>query len=213
MVGDDDSLPGPRSNDAVSTSTSYTKNPKGKYGFYQHQHHSRKTIASDDQGSIDIRDLGVQRNWLARFLNIKPATYTMCFNTSRGRARVELTRLLRSWKMYGVCEVVADKQRGLVFGRLAADNCRCPPLTLLCDAITDTLADLRLKEVAFVCQLFVVLEQGERANLSIARFTQRKGAASSFRIVVAKVEDLLMGKGLMVSDANKRREMEDVLNG
>lgn len=59
----------------------------------------------------------------------------------------------------------------------------------------------------------MVLERDERANLAIARFTQRKGAASSFRIVTAKVEDVLASKGLMVNDAQKRRDMEDVLHG
>lgn len=128
LLGDDDSASSVRSNGVQSTVTSYTKNAIDHRSLYKHQQAGGSRITTTEEaGSIDIRNLGVQRNWIARFLNIKPAMQVMCFNTSRGRARVELVRLLRSWKAYGICDVVSDKERHLVFGRLAADNCELFP--------------------------------------------------------------------------------------
>ena len=72
---------------------------------------------------------------------------------------------------------------------------------------------MRIKEVSFVAQLFVVLERGRHANLCIARFIQRKGAASSFRVVVAKIEQIMKKKGFIVDDPVKKREMEGMLVG
>lgn len=43
------------------------------------------------------------------------------------------------------------------------------------------------------------------------RFTQTKGAASSFRKVVETVEDVFAGKGLLVEDEEKRKGMEAIL--
>ncbi|KAB8337240.1 hypothetical protein FH972_021542 [Carpinus fangiana] len=150
---------------------------------------------SEAQKRIENRDLGVQQNWLARFFNIKPASKVMCFSRGRGVARQELVRLLRSWRMYGMKDVVLDRGRNLIWGRLASPNY------------------LGIKEVQFVIELFVVLEHGRRAHLSLARFTQRSGAASSFRKVVDTVDVVLKGKGLLVEEGVRRREMEAILLG
>ncbi len=72
---------------------------------------------------------------------------------------------------------------------------------------------LGIKEVSFVAELFVVLEHGRRAQLCMARFTQRKGAASSFSRVVDTLEVVLKGRGLLVEEAEKTREMEGILGG
>jgi len=58
-----------------------------------------------------------------------------------------------------------------------------------------------------------VLEHGRRANLSIARFTQTKGAASSFRKVAEAVENVFGARGLLVVDEAVKRGMEGVLMG
>ena len=73
------------------------------------------------------------------------------------------------------------------------------------------MIDLRIKEVSFVVQLLVVLENGRYANLCIARFVQRKGAASGFRVAVAKIEQTMQRKGFIVMDPIRRREMEEML--
>lgn len=137
----------------------------------------------------------MSQNWLARFLNIKPTTKILSFSCGRGRARQEIVRLLRSWKAFGIRDVVLDRQRNLVFARLGSKN------------------HLNLREVSFVVEMYVMLERGQRANLSICRFTQRKGAASSFRRILEAVETHLTVKDVLVKDKQARQEMESVLAG
>ncbi|KAL9089701.1 MAG: hypothetical protein Q9159_002429 [Coniocarpon cinnabarinum] len=168
---------------------------KRKYrGFYKHAQATRSRIASHGV-SEEHRSLGIQRNWLERFFNIKPASQAMCFQVGRGKIRTELVRLLTSWHTYGITDIDWSRESNLIFARVAADNY------------------LRMKEVAFVVQLFVVLENGKRNRLSVARFIQRKGAASSFRMVVGRIEGVLQNKGLIVMDGVKKREMEEMLVG
>lgn len=71
--------------------------------------------------------------------------------------------------------------------------------------------DLKIKPVSLVIELFAVLEHGRRANLCLARFTQTKGAASSFRKVVDIVEDVFRAKATLVEDAGKMEAMCEVL--
>ena len=61
--------------------------------------------------------------------------------------------------------------------------------------------------------MFVVLEHGRHAGLCLTRFTQRKGAASSFRKVVDTVETMMSGRGLLVEDEERKQEMEMILQG
>ncbi len=56
-----------------------------------------------------------------------------------------------------------------------------------------------------------MLEHGRRANLSVARFTQTRGAASSFRKVVDALETRLASKGLLVEDEGRRKEISEVV--
>lgn len=72
--------------------------------------------------------------------------------------------------------------------------------------------DLKIKPVSFVVELFVVLEHGRRANLCLARFTQTRGAASSFRKVVDIVEDVCRTKTMLVEDPEKQTTMMEVLD-
>lgn len=58
-----------------------------------------------------------------------------------------------------------------------------------------------------------MLEHGRRAHLSLARFTQRSGAASSFRKVVDTIDVVLKGKDMIVVDEVRKREMEAILLG
>ena len=58
-----------------------------------------------------------------------------------------------------------------------------------------------------------VIEHGKRPHLSIARFTQERGAASSFRKVVETLEQVLRYRGMLVSDDRKVRMMIKTLNG
>jgi hypothetical protein len=134
-----------------------------------------------------------QGNWLARFLHIKPLSRTLCFQIGRGRARAELVRLLRDWQRHGVRDVVFNRKTNVVHFRVDKTNL------------------LAIKPVSVVCELFVVLEHGRRAQLCIARFTQTRGAASSFRKVIDTVEDIFLGRSMLVEDEEKKKGMAEVL--
>jgi serine/threonine-protein kinase HSL1 (negative regulator of Swe1 kinase) len=69
-----------------------------------------------------------------------------------------------------------------------------------------------MKEVAFACEVMKVIEHGKRSHLSIARFTQELGAASSFYKVVETLETVLKCRGMLVADDRKRRMMIKTLN-
>jgi serine/threonine-protein kinase HSL1 (negative regulator of Swe1 kinase) len=69
-----------------------------------------------------------------------------------------------------------------------------------------------MKEVAFACEILTVIEHGKRSHLSIARFTQEKGAASSFYRVVETLQNVLKSRGMLVSDERKKRMIIKTLN-
>lgn len=69
-----------------------------------------------------------------------------------------------------------------------------------------------MKPVSVVVELFVVLEHGRRAQLSLARFTQAQGAASSFRRAIQEVEVTLDARGLLVEDEAKKAAMAEILS-
>lgn len=173
-----------------STKTAFSNSDRGNLTTFRQ---TRRDHAIEDTSRADPRDMGVQQHWLARFLHIKPATRVTCFQTTRGRALGQIVRLLDNWRVHGIRDVLVDKAHNLIFGRLDAVNA------------------LGLKEVDFVIELFVILQQGRRKGLSIARWTQRKGAASSFRRVVQEVEARFESKNLLVKDKSARKEMEVLL--
>jgi serine/threonine-protein kinase HSL1, negative regulator of Swe1 kinase len=74
--------------------------------------------------------------------------------------------------------------------------------------LTDVLTDLEMKPVHFHAYLYSVLEHGRKANLSIIKFTQEKGAASSFYKVVETLEALLKERDLLVIDPQRRKGIE-----
>lgn len=69
-----------------------------------------------------------------------------------------------------------------------------------------------MKEVAFACEVMKVIEHGRKSHLSIARFTQEMGAATSFHKVVETLETVLKCRGMLVADDRKRRMMIKTLN-
>ncbi|KAK8227865.1 hypothetical protein BKA81DRAFT_384182 [Phyllosticta paracitricarpa] len=147
---------------------------------------------------VDPSSMGAPRyegqNWLARFLHIKPASKVLCFQVGRGRVRQEIVRLLRDWRKYGIRDIVFDRATNVIQARVDKDN------------------HLRIKPVAFAAELFAVLEHGRRAQLSLVRFTQTKGAASSFRKVVDTLEDIFDAKGFLIDDEERRKEISETLN-
>jgi hypothetical protein len=75
--------------------------------------------------SAGSRNIEVKQNWLTRLFRVKPATSYICMTLSRKRARQEVAILLREWRKrrYGIKGIQVDKERNIVFARVAAKNC------------------------------------------------------------------------------------------
>ncbi|KAF2796857.1 serine/threonine-protein kinase-like protein GIN4 [Melanomma pulvis-pyrius CBS 109.77] len=135
----------------------------------------------------------LQTNWISRFLHIKPANKVLCFQIGRGKVRQEIVRLLRDWQSFGVKEVTFDRKTNTINARVDKNN------------------RLKVKPVSIVIELFVVLAHGRRANLCLARFTQTRGAASSFRKAVDIIEEIFQEKNMLVEEEEKKAAMCEVL--
>lgn len=57
-----------------------------------------------------------------------------------------------------------------------------------------------------------VIEHGRRGHLSIARFTQERGAASSFHKVVDTINSVFGERNLLVVEKRKAKMMIKTLN-
>jgi len=69
-----------------------------------------------------------------------------------------------------------------------------------------------MKEVSFAIEIMTVIEHGRRGHLAIARFTQEKGAASSFHKAVDSINRLFLSRALLVTDKRKVGMMIKTLN-
>ncbi|KAG5664478.1 hypothetical protein KAF25_008212 [Fusarium avenaceum] len=147
-----------------------------------------------ESGSGPVRNIEVKQNWLARLFRVKPATDYICMTVSRRQARQEVTILLREWRKYGIRDIQVDKQRNIVFARVADKNF------------------LNLKEVCFAAEVMTVIEHGKKQPLSIIRFTQERGAASSFHRVVDTMSMIFETRALVVVDRSKQKMMIKTLN-
>ncbi|KAI0434860.1 hypothetical protein F5Y09DRAFT_190579 [Xylaria sp. FL1042] len=145
-----------------------------------------------DEGTA--RNIEPQQNWLARLFRVKPATKYLCFTISRRRARQEIVILLKEWRKYGIRDVEVDKERNIVFARVGESNY------------------LNIKEVAFAAEIMTVIEHGKRNHLCIARFTQERGAASSFHKVIDTMNSVFSRRGLLVVEQRKVKMMIKTLN-
>lgn len=134
------------------------------------------------------------RSWFARFLRLRPETRTLAYNVPRARTRQELFRLLREWQRHGIQDLVYFPQENAITARV------------------DKINSLDIKPVVFRIELFVVLQNGRKAGLSLARCQQVRGAASSFRKVVEVLESVSRERGLLVEDEEKRRELCEIVN-
>ncbi|KGO68115.1 hypothetical protein PITC_053730 [Penicillium italicum] len=133
-------------------------------------------------------------NWFARVFQIKPATQVIALNTSKVKGRKELYKLLREWRDFGMEDVYLDKTNSIVHGRVSEANF------------------LHLREVEFTAEFYTVLEHGHQANLSLVRFKQERGAASSFNKVVEAVQSTLMRRGMVVEDPTRANKMARILD-
>ncbi|KAI1417305.1 Pkinase-domain-containing protein [Hypoxylon sp. FL1857] len=143
---------------------------------------------------VATRNIEPQRSWLARLFRVKPATRYLCFSMSRTRVRLEITYLLKDWRCHGMRDIVVDKERSLVFARVAKKN------------------HLNLKEASFAAEIMTVVEHGRRNQLCIVRFTQERGAASTFHRVIDTMDEIFGNRGLLVTDKYKVKMMVKMLN-
>ena len=81
------------------------------------------------------------------------------------------------------------------------------PASSICCVDSNQNAELNLKEVSFAIEVMAVIEHGRRGYLSIARFTQEAGAASSFHLVVKTVKETMGSRGYLVRDERKAKMM------
>ncbi|KAH8695063.1 putative serine/threonine protein kinase [Talaromyces proteolyticus] len=140
------------------------------------------------------RSSGVNQNWFARFFHVKPATRAIAFNIPKARSRKEINKTLREWKQYGMDDVHLDKTENIIYGRVAETNF------------------LHLRPVEFSVEFYTVLEHGRHANLSVVRFRQERGAASSFHKVVDTLEMFMKRRGYTVEDPARSKKMVKVLD-
>ncbi|KAF3769394.1 hypothetical protein M406DRAFT_44514 [Cryphonectria parasitica EP155] len=153
------------------------------------------THHGEDNHSANARKIEPQQNWLARLFRVKPAMRYLCLQMSCRRARQEVTILLREWRKWGMRDVEVDKDRNIVFARVGKKN-----------------SVLHIKEVHFAVEIITVIEHGRRNHLSIIRFTQEKGAASSFHKVVDTMNSVFSSRNILVQDGRKAKMMIKTLN-
>lgn len=134
------------------------------------------------------------RSWFSRFLRLRPEVQTLAFNVPRTRARTELVRMLRDWQRHGIKDLTYFPQDNAI------------------TASVDKVNTLGIKPVTFRIELFVVLKNGRKAGLSLARCSQMRGAASSFRKVVEILEQVAKDRGLLVEDEAQRNELCGILS-
>jgi serine/threonine-protein kinase HSL1, negative regulator of Swe1 kinase len=155
------------------------------------------------------RTVHINQNWFAKFFHIKPATRTICLCVSKAKVRREIVKILKEWRKYGLRDVVYERSDGgdLISGRVDSMNCKDLPKLQGGNMLTDSL-DLHLKPVNFHAHLFTVLERGRRCNLSVIRFTQERGAASSFYKVVETLEAVLSEREFLVTEPARKKGIE-----
>lgn len=134
-------------------------------------------------------------------------------NISKAKGRKELYKLLREWRDFGMEDVYMDKSNSIVHGRVCEANCKFKPsLHVQLKTATDFVIVLHLREVEFTAEFYTVLEHGRQANLSLVRFKQERGAASSFNKVVETVQTTLKRRGMVVEDPLRAKKMSKVLD-
>lgn len=69
-----------------------------------------------------------------------------------------------------------------------------------------------MRPVEFSAELFTLLEYGRNVNLSLIRFKQERGAASSFRKVMDTLSVVLEQRKMVVEDIVKAKKMIKVLD-
>ncbi|KAL4989478.1 hypothetical protein BDW68DRAFT_195974 [Aspergillus falconensis] len=187
-----------RNADPESTATSSTS------PFLEHQHDNEQQQGHEESKQPEnkkaptprpsARSSGKSNNWFARVFQFKPATRVVALNTSKIKGRKEIYKMLREWKQYGIEDIHLDKPNSIIYGRVGESNF------------------LHLRPVEFSADFYTVIEDGRQANLSVVRFKQERGAASSFNKVVDTLCMVMKQRGLLVEDPERSKKMAQVLD-
>ncbi|KAL2842223.1 hypothetical protein BJY01DRAFT_249172 [Aspergillus pseudoustus] len=140
-------------------------------------------LDNNSNSKFQRRSPGKSNNWFARVFQFKPATRVVALNTSKIRGRKEVYKMLREWKQYGIEDIRLDKVN--IF---------------------------HLRPVEFSADFYTVIEDGRQANLSLVRFRQERGAASSFNKVVDTLCMVMKQRDLLVEDPARAKKMTQVLD-
>ncbi|RAK74769.1 serine/threonine-protein kinase [Aspergillus fijiensis CBS 313.89] len=159
---------------------------------------SEHTFDTSDSNSKSLPDRpcnpGRSQNWFARVFHFKPATRVVALNTSTTKARKDVHRILRDWKKYGMQDVHLDRDRRVIYATVGEANF------------------LRLRPVQFSAEFCTYLERGRQENLSLVRFRQERGAASSFNKVVDALSMVMEQRNMLVEDPARAKEMIRILD-
>ncbi|PUU74304.1 hypothetical protein B9Z19DRAFT_1056399 [Tuber borchii] len=120
-----------------------------------------------------------QRNWFMKFLNVKPASRVICFNISPMATRKEIMKLWKEWVKYGLVIVEDDRKSLVMRARVGTPN------------------SLNIKEVSFVGEIRAY-GGSRKTGSGVVRFTQERGAASSFNRVIGEMAKRFSEKGIIL---------------
>jgi serine/threonine protein kinase len=197
------------SNDAESTEQGFEAGAETKSAI--RRGYAPATSVDAAAAAAALGPIEINQNWFAKFFHIKPATRVIVLQIGKAKARKELVKILKAWRKYGLRDIVSERRVGgdVVRGRVDAENRQSPSISfpvLFDDANVKTDADM--KPVNFHAYLYSVLEHGRKANLSIMKFTQETGAASSFYKVVDTLQAVLEHRDLLVVDVQRKKGIE-----
>jgi Fungal kinase associated-1 domain len=85
-------------------------------------------------------------------------------------------------------------------------------LILFHDQSLQLRAGYHLRPVEFSVEFFTVLEHERHANLSLVRFRQERGAASTFHKVVDMLELFMRQRNFVVEDPVRSKKMTKILD-
>ncbi|KAG0130795.1 hypothetical protein HOY82DRAFT_579027 [Tuber indicum] len=122
-----------------------------------------------------------QRNWFMKFLNVKPASRVICFNISPMAARKEIMKLWKEWVKYGLVIVEDDRKSLVMRARVGTPN------------------SLNIKEVSFVGEIRAY-GGSRKTGSGVVRFTQERGAASSFNRVIGEMTKKFSEKRIILPE-------------
>lgn len=78
-------------------------------------------------------------------------------------------------------------------------------------AVVNEKNSLGVKPVTLMCEVFPVAMRGRAQGMAVARFNQEKGAKTSFDRAVSAMQDVLKGRGLLVTKKSWAKEMRKCL--